>query len=49
MFKVEDFQNYGKEHFESVQNGLHAIATAYGDYSKKSSRTPSRLSRSSRA
>lgn len=43
MFKVEDFQNYGKEHFESVvssattvQNGLQAIATAYGDYTKKS-------------
>jgi hypothetical protein len=36
MFKVEDFQNYGKEQFESVQNGLHAIASAYGDYSKKS-------------
>jgi hypothetical protein len=36
MFKVEDFQNYGKEHFESVQNGLHAIASAYGDYTKKS-------------
>ena len=43
MFKVEDFQNYGKEQFEhavasatTVQNGLSAIATAYGDYSKKS-------------
>jgi len=43
MFKVEDFQNYGKEQFEtvvnsatSVQNGLQAIATAYGDYTKKS-------------
>jgi phasin family protein len=43
MFKVEDFQNYGKEHFETVvnsattmQNGLQAIATAYGDYTKKS-------------
>jgi hypothetical protein len=42
MFKVEDFQNYGKEQFESVvasatnaQNGLSAIATAYGDYAKK--------------
>ena len=32
MFKVEDFQGYGKEHFE----GMQAIATAYGDYSKKS-------------
>lgn len=43
MFKVEDFQNYGKEHFETaaahattVQNGLSAIASAYGDYVKKS-------------
>jgi hypothetical protein len=43
MFKVEDFQNYGKEQFESVvasansvQNGLGAIASAYGDYTKKS-------------
>ncbi len=43
MFKVEDFQSYGKEHFEqyvasatSVQHGLQAIASAYGDYTKKS-------------
>ena len=43
MFKVEDIQNYGKEQYEtavaaatSLQNGLHAIATAYGDYTKKS-------------
>jgi len=43
MFKVEDIQSYGKEQFEqvvnaatTVQNGLHAIATAYGDYGKKS-------------
>ncbi len=43
MFKVEDFQNYGKEQYEhvvnsatTVQNGLQAIATAYGDYTKKS-------------
>lgn len=43
MFKAEDFQNYGKEQFENVvasattvQNGLQAIATAYGDYTKKS-------------
>ena len=42
MFKVEDFQNYGKEQFESAvasatnaQSGLSAIATAYGDYAKK--------------
>ena len=43
MFKVEDIQNYGKEHCEqvantaaTVQNSLQAIATAYGDYGKKS-------------
>jgi hypothetical protein len=43
MFKVEDIQNYGKEQFETavatatgVQNGLSAIASAYGDYTKKS-------------
>lgn len=43
MFKLEDIQNYGKDQFEtavahasSVQNGLSAIATAYGDYGKKS-------------
>lgn len=43
MIKVEDIQQYGKEHLESVvvsattvQNGLQAIATAYGDYTKKS-------------
>ena len=43
MFKVEDFQNYGKEQYENavasattVQSGLSAIAAAYGDYSKKS-------------
>src|ERR1700716_8109 len=43
MLKVEDIQQYGKEHMETcvapattVQNGLQAIATAYGDYSKKS-------------
>src|SRR5438874_11665062 len=43
MFKVEDMQNYGKEQLEQVvnsasgvQSGLHAIATAYGDYTKKS-------------
>ncbi len=32
MFKVEDIQSYSKEQFEGIQ----AIATAYGDYSKKS-------------
>jgi hypothetical protein len=43
MFKVEEMQNYGKEQLEQVvssasgvQSGLHAIATAYGDYTKKS-------------
>jgi phasin family protein len=43
MVKVEDIQQYGKEHFETVvasattlQNGFQAIASAYGDYTKKS-------------
>jgi hypothetical protein len=43
MIKVEDIQKYGKEQIETVvasastvQNGLQAIAMAYGDYSKKS-------------
>ena len=43
MVKIEDIQNYGKEHFESVaasasnlQGGVQAIASAYGDYAKKS-------------
>src|ERR1700730_34671 len=43
MVKIEDMQQYGKEHLETVvasattlQNGLQAIATAYGDYTKKS-------------
>jgi phasin family protein len=43
MFKVEDIQNYGKDQLEQVvssasgvQSGLQAIATAYGDYTKKS-------------
>jgi phasin family protein len=43
MFKVEDIQSYGKDQFEqavscatSVQSGVNAIATAYGDYAKKS-------------
>ena len=43
MFKVEDIQNYGKEQYEtavahatSMQNGLSAIVSAYGDYAKKS-------------
>jgi phasin family protein len=43
MVKVEDIQQYGKEQFEtavasatSLQNGVQAIASAYGDYTKKS-------------
>src|SRR3984893_5760214 len=43
MVKVEDIQQYGKEHFETVvasattlQNGFQAIASAYGDYTKRS-------------
>ena len=43
MIKIEDIQQYGKEHLETVaasattvQNGLQAIASAYGDYTKKS-------------
>jgi hypothetical protein len=43
MVKVEDLQRYGKEHLDTVvasatslQTGLQAIATAYGDYTKKS-------------
>ena len=43
MMKVEDIQQYGKEHLETVvasattvQNGIQAIASAYGDYTKKS-------------
>jgi phasin family protein len=43
MIKVEDIQSYGEEHLETVvasattvQNGLQAIASAYGDYTKKS-------------
>jgi hypothetical protein len=43
MFKVEEFQNYGKDQFDaavasagSYQKNLQAIATAYTDYAKKS-------------
>ena len=43
MVKVEDIHQYGKEHLETVvasattlQNGIQTIATAYGDYTKKS-------------
>jgi hypothetical protein len=42
MFKIEDVQNYGKEHFEqavanatTLQSGFQAIASAYGEYAKK--------------
>jgi hypothetical protein len=43
MIKAEDIQQYGKEHLDTVvasaaslQTGLQAIASAYGDYTKKS-------------
>ena len=43
MLKVEEFQNYGKEQFDAAvasagtcTKSLQAIATAYGDYAKKS-------------
>jgi phasin family protein len=43
MVKIEDIQQYGKEHLETVaasaatlQSGFQAIASAYGDYTKKS-------------
>jgi phasin family protein len=43
VVKVEEIQQYGKEQFETVvasastlQSGFQAIATAYGDYTKKS-------------
>src|ERR1700710_185917 len=43
MVKVEDIQQYGKEHLETVVasattlgSGMQTIATAYGDYTKKS-------------
>ena len=43
MVKVEDIQQYGKEQYETVvasattmQTGIQAIASAYGDYTKKS-------------
>ncbi|QUS40392.1 phasin family protein [Tardiphaga alba] len=43
MFKIEDIQAYGQEHFASAlatagefQTGAQAIATAVGDYTKKS-------------
>lgn len=43
MIKVEEFQQYGKAHYESavasattLQNGVQAIAGVAGDYTKKS-------------
>lgn len=43
MVKIEDIQQYGKEHLNNVaasaallQSGLHAIASAYGSYTNKS-------------
>src|SRR5882672_5529853 len=43
MVKVQEIQNYGKEQLEQAvasattfQSGVQAIATAYGDYAKKS-------------
>ena len=43
MVKIEDVQSYGNEHLETIaasasnlQSGVQAIATAYGDYAKKS-------------
>ncbi|WP_291844089.1 phasin family protein [Bradyrhizobium sp.] len=43
MAKVEEIQNFGKDQLESIaasassmQSGVQAIATAYGDYAKKS-------------
>jgi hypothetical protein len=43
MVKIEDIQSYGKEQLETfaasasnLQSGVQAIATAYGDYAKKS-------------
>ena len=43
MVKLEDIQQYGKEQHETVaasatnlQTGFQAVASAYGDYTKKS-------------
>jgi hypothetical protein len=43
MLKIEEFQQYGKEQLDTVtasaaslQSGIHAIASAYGDYTRKS-------------
>jgi hypothetical protein len=55
MVKVEDIQQYGREQIETVvasattlQHGLQAIASAYGEYTKKSLRTRGHSSRSCR-
>jgi phasin family protein len=43
VVKLEEIQQYGKEHFETaaasastLQKGVQAIATAFGGYAKKS-------------
>lgn len=43
MLKIEELQQYGKEQLETVtasaaglQSGIQAIASAYGDYTRKS-------------
>ena len=43
MVKVEEFQQFGKEQFDAAvasantfSSGLQSIASAYGDYAKKS-------------
>ena len=36
MVKIEEIQQYGKEHIETLQTGFQAIASAYGGYTKKS-------------
>jgi phasin family protein len=36
MIKAEDIQQYGKEHLATLQTSFQAIASAYGDYTKKS-------------
>ena len=53
MAQVENIQPYGKQHYETVvasattlQNGLQAIAGAYGDCTRKLFEVPGRWSRS---
>jgi len=43
VFKFDEFQNYGKDHFDAavtsaatLSKGVQAIATAVSDYAKKS-------------